>query len=292
MKEKNSFTHSNTIGYRVLLIILSFPLAMIVGRWIPQIIIPVFDGYDIRYFIAFVISSILLQILFYPFRKIISVLGTLGVITFAILFYKDIITKKDLQHFVFENSSKITNNDYFGRSIDNQIGIDKAIKDDNGIESFVNKYKLKYNHFNDCLSEPILASFAMFDEISCKWIYKNDPEYRELFRPVKETIKTKTGDCDDHAICLAACMSQCGAKARIIHADRHLYPELLVGNVNFVNKKRIIKCIYKIYPNTHNEKIYIKEEKDGDLWLSMDYSEKYPGGKNLGNYDFETYELN
>ena len=131
----------------------------------------------------------------------------------------------------------------------------------------------------------IVSSFAIFKKISNPhWKYKEDPDYRELFRPVSETIQTKTGDCDDYAICLAACMRKCGACVQIVHADGHLYPTLLVGKID--EESKINRVVRKIFPSAKNKKIhYLK--KDNKLWLNMDYSAKHPGGKFLSNINLE-----
>jgi hypothetical protein len=203
------------------------------------------------------------------------------------LIYRGDLNKNTIKSFYLKGMQEVTNKDYFGKSINYQIDIEKSIKNNTGVDMFIEKYQDKYLKYN-CLSEPILKSFAIFDNISCKWNYKEDPKNRELFRPVSETIKTKSGDCDDHAICLASCMKSCGARSRIIHTDNHLFPELYVGKLK--NKDKISTCIKTIYPSSKFKKLFYHEEKD-ELWLIMDYTEKYPGGKNLGTHTFETYEL-
>jgi hypothetical protein len=83
-------------------------------------------------------------------------------------------------------------------------------------------------------------------------------------------------------------MKESGARARIIHTDGHLYPELYIGKNK--DKKRLLTCLKEIYPSALFQKLYTNND-DGELWLSMDYTESYPGGKNLGKYKLEKMEL-
>jgi len=284
MEEKKE---SSYFGFRIILFLFSIPLSLIVSRWLPQIIIPISDGFDLQPYISFIATNILLQIILFPFRKVLSVIASIGIIIIAFLIYKGKIEKKDLRMFFEDSYQKVTNQTYFGHSIANQISIEKAIKNDKGLTDFIESHKKKYDNY-DCLSKPILMSFAMFDNISCKWNYVNDPEHMELFRPVSETIITKSGDCDDHAICLSSCMKKCGARSRIIHTDGHLYPELYVGKIE--DKQKVKNSIRDIYSLSPFKKIYIYEDKD-ELWISMDYTGNFPGSKHLGFHRFETFEL-
>ena len=287
-EEENNNDYFPEIGYRIIIFLGCVPLAMIVGRWLPQMILPIGeDGFDIHIIVAFVISAFILQIVLYPFRKILSLLGIVGIIVVGLMLYRKDITKNDLKEYFWKGVSQVTNHDYGGKSMDYQIAIEAAIHKDAGIEKFVSQFKSKYNSYS-CFSEPILTSFALFDKISCNWNYQNDPVNRELFRPVSETINSFSGDCDDHAICLAACMNEAGARARVVHTDGHLYPELYLGSIE--DKNLILSCIREIYPISSGKKIWTNNDS-GELWISMDYSECYPGGKYLGKYKFETLEL-
>lgn len=274
-------------GYRVILFLLSIPASMIIGRWLPQIIIPINDGFDIHHFVSFFIALIILQFVLFPFRKILSFFGAIGIVVLVILLYREDISNDDIVDFLKYAQSEVTNNTFDGKSINYQSEIEEAIRDNFGVKEYVSKLKNKYHKFS-CFDQSILTCFELFDNISCKWNYQNDPKYRELFRPSSETILTLTGDCDDHAICLATCMNMTGARSRIIHTEGHLYPELFIGKS--IEREMLIDCLILIYPQLADKNIYFTDEK-GELWLNMDYSSNTPGSKNLGQYRYETYEL-
>ena len=45
-----------------------------------------------------------------------------------------------------------------------------------------------------------------------------------------ESLQHFSGDCDDHAILMAACIRAIGGTPRLIHTGGHIYPEMLIGN--------------------------------------------------------------
>lgn len=273
--------------YWIILVLLSFPMGMIVGRFIPEIILPIKDGVSIHGYVSTFIAFVLLSVVLKPIKKLISVIALVTAIVLVIMVWRGDVTKQQITNYYKLGVTKITQYEIAGRSINNQLAIESAIDDDTGVMDFVGRHEEKYL-YTELLAEPILKSFALFDKISRSWNYKHDPDYRELFRPPSETIKTKTGDCDDHAICLATCMKSCGARTRIVHAERHLYPELYVGSVR--EKERIVSAIHKLYPQSKRRKIHFVED-DGELWLNMDYTAKYPGGKYLSDVHYERLEL-
>jgi hypothetical protein len=198
------------------------------------------------------------------------------------------LTKEELVGLFYKGTSAITQNEIMGRSMSNEMEIRKALQDDVGLDAFLESNSNQHTHLS-LLDSSILMSFNVFRELSTpKWKYINDPPNRELFRPVRETIKTHSGDCDDYAICLAACMKRSGACARIVHAKHHLYPQLYVGHPK--DKEKIVQAIRKMFPTARNRKIHFSVDAD-KLWLNMDYSASHPGGEFISDVDFETLEL-
>jgi hypothetical protein len=261
---------------------------MIIGRWMPELIIPIKDGFSLHGIASMFCAYILLRILLYPLRSIINFVGIVGVSVTLFMFWNGNLKKDEIKDLFFRSVSTITQNKIAGRSIDHEQEILNAIADDNEIDSYVENYSKKYVHSN-LLDASILKSFSIFNKISNpNWNYIHDPENRELFRPVSETIKTNSGDCDDYAICLAACMKYCGACVRIVRADGHLYPQLLVGKL--ADKRKVTQAIRSIFPSARMHTIHFSEEND-KLWLNMDYTANHPGGKFISTYDFEKLEL-
>jgi len=137
-------------------------------------------------------------------------------------------------------------------------------------------------HFRDVKgfneNRKMIQCFAVFKEIKNNWNYVNDPKGREYIAYASESLKHFSGDCDDHAVLMAACIKAIGGTPRIIHTGGHLYPEMHIGN-----KSDLETAIYLI-----KEVLFLNESKDkdihyhiderGNIWLNLDYTAKYPGG--------------
>ena len=137
-------------------------------------------------------------------------------------------------------------------------------------------------HFRDVKgfnqNRKMIQCFAVFKEIKNNWNYVNDPKGREYIAYASESLQHFSGDCDDHAVLMAACIKAIGGTPRIIHTGGHLYPEMLIGN-----KSDLETAIYLI-----KEVLFVRESKDkdihyhiderGNIWLNLDYTAKYPGG--------------
>jgi branched-subunit amino acid transport protein AzlD len=140
VENENKKDNFPDFGYRIILLVISLPAGMIVGRWLPQMILPFGEnGFDIHVIVAIISASLVLQLLLFPFRKLLSAAGTLGMLILVVMLYNGQITKADLLDSYWRGVSEITNHDYGGKSMDQQIGIQAAIADDNGIVQFVNQ---------------------------------------------------------------------------------------------------------------------------------------------------------
>lgn len=139
-----------------------------------------------------------------------------------------------------------------------------------------------YTKFNEGMYSKhrvTIQSFSIFKEINSKWNYVSDPENSEYYAKASETADLFAGDCDDHAVFMSACLKAIGARPRMIHTTGHLYPEIYIGN-----KQDLEEINYLI-----REELFVKEAKgnsihyhideDGNIWLNLDYTENYPGGR-------------
>jgi hypothetical protein len=125
----------------------------------------------------------------------------------------------------------------------------------------------------------MIQCFAVFKEINSKWNYVNDPKGREYIAYASESLQHFSGDCDDHAILMAACIKVIGGTTRIIHTGGHLYPEMLIGDKNDLES-----AIYFIKEEffaieSKNQQIHYHIDERGQIWLNLDNTATYPGGK-------------
>lgn len=147
--------------------------------------------------------------------------------------------------------------------------------------------------FYECASQQksvelmsVIQSFAIFKSINSHWNYVPDPKGQEYFSKASRTIANRdkekglfSGDCDDHAIMMAACMEAVGADARIVLTQNHAYPELKLGDR--YNAELAFYWIRKLFPSAQKATLHYHTDKEGNYWLNMDYTAKHPGGKFL-----------
>lgn len=124
----------------------------------------------------------------------------------------------------------------------------------------------------------LIQCFAVFKEIKQNWNYVNDPKGREYIAYASESLQHFSGDCDDHAILMAACIKAVGGTPRIIHTGGHLYPEMLIGDKN--NLETAIYLIKEVLfeKEVKDQQIHYHIDERGQIWLNLDYTANYPGG--------------
>lgn len=137
----------------------------------------------------------------------------------------------------------------------------------------------------------VVQSFSIFKEVNDRWTYVFDPQGKDYIAKASETLKHFSGDCDDYAIFIASCFKAVGGKVRLIHAENHMFPEINIGTkkdlevVNFLIRK-------KLFVNESKRgNIHYHSDKNGDIWLNMDYTANYPGGKFLSTKILGVIEL-
>ncbi|WP_026705982.1 transglutaminase-like domain-containing protein [Flavobacterium soli] len=123
-----------------------------------------------------------------------------------------------------------------------------------------------------------IQCFAVFKEIKHRWNYVNDPKGKEYIAAASESLEHFSGDCDDHAILMAACVRAVGGTPRLIHTGGHIYPEMLIGSkadleaVNYLIKEVLFK------QESKGKEIHYHIDERGQIWLNLDYTARYPGG--------------
>jgi hypothetical protein len=124
----------------------------------------------------------------------------------------------------------------------------------------------------------LVQCFAVFEEINSRWNYVDDPKGRDYIAKASESLNYLSGDCDDHAILMAACVRSIGGTPRLIHTKGHIYPEILIGRkkeleaVNYLIKKVLF------VKQSKGKEIHYHIDEHGQVWLNLDYTAKYPGG--------------
>ena len=137
-------------------------------------------------------------------------------------------------------------------------------------------------HFKDIKGHSkdrkLIQYFAVFKEIKKRWNYVNDPKGREYIASASESLQHFSGDCDDHAILMSACIKAIGGTPRIIHTGGHMYPEMLIGNKNDLETAIYLIKEVLFIEESKNQEIHYHIDERGKIWLNLDYTATYPGG--------------
>lgn len=137
-------------------------------------------------------------------------------------------------------------------------------------------------HFKDIKgyqqNRKLIQSFAVFKEIRNNWNYVNDPKGREYIAFASESLQHFSGDCDDHAILMTACIKAIGGTPRIIHTGGHLYPEMLIGDKNDLETAIYLIKEVLFVKESKNQTIHYHIDERGKIWLNLDYTARFPGG--------------
>ena len=124
----------------------------------------------------------------------------------------------------------------------------------------------------------LVQAFSIFKVINSSWIYVSDPADGEYFAKASESVPLLAGDCDDHAVLMAASIKAIGGKVRLVRTTGHIYPEMCVGDA-----KHLQRAIYLIrnvlFPDeARHADLYYHTDVNGDRWINLDYTRHYPGG--------------
>ncbi len=276
----------------LLSIIVTFPIFIIVYRYIPDLVINIDESRSIRidHVLTFALIFLVVGLILYYFRYLFVGLFVLVLLILIINqvrgkygFSKVINDYSDLITYMESNPVAIPFIKETKMTIRNADKIKKAINySDPEIRSYAVSSSLEYFNNKVLYSEygNIVRYFSIFKVLN-DWNYVPDPIGNEYYAKSTESIKTFGGDCDDYSIMMAACIKAVGGEVRLIHTKRHLYPEVKINDRNeFLGIVYLIKREL-FYKESLGKKIYYHLDSENNIWLNFDNTARYPGGKFL-----------
>lgn len=275
----------------LLTLIIAFPITIILYQFLPVI-----DGfYKYEKIVLFVILTSILGFIFKKFNNLILVSF---VILLMFLSYGSLQNRYGFSSLLLDYKTLMSSLIRSPKpqeviitslnSFKNKTEIINAIDYKNSaVRSFalsaISENNFHYDDYNDYRT--IIQCFAVFKKAESKWNYVSDPEDDEYFAKASETVSRDqlSGDCDDYSILIAACTKSIGGKSRLIRTKGHLYPELFVGdkkdlqNLDYIISKDIFKA------EVGERQLHYHIDEAGGVWLNLDYTANYPGGKFMDN---------
>jgi hypothetical protein len=267
-------------------LIIAFPLFMAVRKELPVNGWP-YHSDQLLMFVMLIVLSLLFLRLFRPVILVVFIV-TLGLLTYGSVSgyygFKELAYDYKALLYTLKFEPQQDKNGFTGYS--NFIYKDdiRAAASDHSREvrdfavAATNTY-FKEEQLSNSRYRLLIQCFAVFKKINNNWNYVNDPASREYFATATESIKLMAGDCDDHAILMVAAIRAIGGTARFVHTTNHLYPELLIGNnYDLEQTNYLIKKI--LFPReSFGQPIHYHKDEAGRVWLNLDYTASYPGGK-------------
>lgn len=125
----------------------------------------------------------------------------------------------------------------------------------------------------------MVQAFSIFKEINSRWRYVSDVKDGEYFATPAESLELMAGDCDDHALLMAACINAIGGQVRLVRTEGHVYPELLIGSEAQLERAGYLIRKQLFATEVGNAPLYHHTDADGRHWINLDYTRNYPGGE-------------
>jgi hypothetical protein len=181
------------------------------------------------------------------------------------------------QQVVFTGTRSLTTDAEIMRAIEynNPIVRDFAVAATNEYFSDEGQTKMKYRTLVQC--------FAVFKKINENWNYVNDPKNEEYIAKASESVKLLAGDCDDHSVLMAAAIKSIGGTTRLVYTTGHIYPELLIGNAKDLDHMTTLIHKRLFRDESAGKPVHFHKDEKGNIWINLDYTAGYPGGKFMGD---------
>ncbi|MBK8340744.1 MAG: transglutaminase family protein [Flavobacteriales bacterium] len=125
----------------------------------------------------------------------------------------------------------------------------------------------------------MVQAFSVFKVINGSWNYVNDAKGGEYFAHASESVELMAGDCDDHAVLMAACVKAIGGEVRLVRTEGHLYPEMLIGDAKAMERAAYLVRNVLFSDQVGSAPLHYHTDAQGQRWINLDYTRNYPGGE-------------
>ena len=274
------------IIYLVALLV-TLPLFIILYPYVPELRVP--PGFRVDHLLTFAVLLIALIILVRRFQMMVYVLLVVGAVAITITGLGGGYGFRDLygDYAMFLHSLRNTtvHVPLAGRNagpVRDAEGLRRAADPEQpGLRAFA--VRLATEHFTEVPVGQedlgLVRAFSVFRSINSNWRYVADPEGREYIAPAMESAELMAGDCDDHAVLMAACIEAVGGRVRLVRTTGHIYPELYVGGDKELERAAFLVRRVLFRDEVGDKPLYHHTDADGAHWLNLDYTRDHPGGE-------------
>lgn len=270
-------------------ILTAVPLFIILLPHLPEIVLPLGGGIRIDHTLTFVVVVLAMLVLVHRLRETVVVLTLMGALALTTTSVLGTYTVGDLYRGYADMLERL-------RSTSEQVPMASAryrpFRDADklralivGTQPDVRKaaVRLATTHFTEVQVGPdeftLVQSLSIFKVINKGWTYVSDVKGAEYFAPPAESLELMAGDCDDHAVLMAALIKSIGGQVRLVRTEGHVYPELRVGNDRQMERAAYLIRKVLFVREVGDAPLYHHTDTDGVHWINLDYTRNYPGGE-------------
>lgn len=270
-------------------VLLTVPLYIILYPFVPELVLPIGGGVRVEHFITFACVLIAFIVLVRRFQVVVYVALMTGLvaITFTSLMgrygFGDLY--RDYAELLNSLRDTAPTAPLAARKLAPFHDADKLkglLQDPDGKVRRA-AVRMATANFTSVKVAPdeftLVQSFSVFKEINSRWRYVSDVKGGEYFATPMESLDLMAGDCDDHALLMAACIAAIGGEVRLVRTEGHVYPELLIGTEAQMERAGYLIRKELFAKEVGDAPLYHHTDADGRHWINLDYTRNYPGGE-------------
>lgn len=270
-------------------VLLTVPLCIILYPFVPELVLPIGEGIRVEHFITFACVLIAFIVLVRRFQVVVYVALMTGLvaITFTSLMgrygFGDLY--RDYAELLNSLRDTAPTAPLAARKLAPFHDADKLkglLQDPDGKVRRA-AVRMATANFTNVKVAPdeftLVQSFSVFKEINSRWRYVSDVKGGEYFATPMESLDLMAGDCDDHALLMAACIAAIGGEVRLVRTEGHVYPELLIGTEAQMERAGYLIRKELFAKEVGDAPLYHHTDADGRHWINLDYTRNYPGGE-------------
>lgn len=270
-------------------VLLALPLFIILYPFVPQLTLPVGEGVRVDHLITFAAILIAFIVLVRKFQVVVYATLIVGMValTFTGLLggYGFGELYRDYAGWLANLREAAVNAPLAAKKLAPFHDADKLKALVSDTDGTVRKHAVRMAtaNFTDVKAGPneftLIQALSIFKEINSRWRYVSDVKGGEYFATPAESIELMAGDCDDHALLMAACIKAIGGEVRLVRTEGHVYPELLIGDEEKLERAGYLIRKVLFTKEVGEAPLFHHTDADGQHWINLDYTRPYPGGE-------------
>ena len=273
----------------IIALFLALPLFVIVFPYVPTVELPLGSGFRLDHFITLIGLLLVCIAVVRQFEVYIYTISLVGIVVLSFTSFtgKYGFTELYADYASFLNGLRLRPVEvpFLGANTMPFADADQLVEAvdyrEEGVRNFAVKTATKYFHNAPVAQDEVtlVQCFSIFKEVNSRWRYVSDPVDGECFAKASESMEHFSGDCDDHAILMIACIKAIGGEVRFVRTTGHIYPELKIGSGKDVKRATTIISKVLFIREARGKELFHHTDENGDHWINLDYTRNYPGGE-------------